>query len=68
MDNRTKFQHPILASAKEALASLEEVMSPTPLQQNVFLCECFSAKIFLKREDLAPVRSNKIRGAFNFFP
>jgi len=67
MGNRAKFEHPILASAKEALASLEEVMSPTPLQQNVFLSERFGAKIYLKREDLTPVRSYKIRGVFNFF-
>lgn len=44
MDNRTKSEHPILASAKEALISLEEVISPTPLQQT------FSYPSVLSRE------------------
>jgi threonine dehydratase len=38
---------------------------PTPLQRNAFLSERFGAEIWLKREDLSPVRSYKIRGAFN---
>lgn len=39
----------------------------TPLQLNDYLSRKTGAKILLKREDLSPVRSYKIRGAFNFF-
>ena len=37
----------------------------TPLQRNAHLSERFGADIWLKREDLTPVRSYKLRGAFN---
>ena len=37
----------------------------TPLQRNAHLSERFEAEIWLKREDLSPVRSYKIRGALN---
>lgn len=37
----------------------------TPLQRNDHLSERHGADIWLKREDLSPVRSYKIRGAFN---
>ncbi len=37
----------------------------TPLQRNAHLSDRFGADILLKREDLSPVRSYKIRGAFN---
>ncbi|OCJ12762.1 threonine dehydratase [Rhizobium sp. AC27/96] len=39
----------------------------TPLQLNEHLSARYGAEIWLKREDLTPVRSYKIRGAFNFF-
>nr|WP_210279588.1 threonine ammonia-lyase [Rhizobium metallidurans] len=39
----------------------------TPLQLNEHLSARYGADIWLKREDLSPVRSYKIRGAFNFF-
>ena len=35
----------------------------TPLQENVFLSQKFGCRVFLKREDLSPVRSYTIRGA-----
>ena len=38
---------------------------PTPLQRNDHLSDRYKADIWLKREDLSPVRSYKIRGAFN---
>ncbi|MBO6521081.1 MAG: threonine ammonia-lyase IlvA [Rhodospirillales bacterium] len=57
----------VLSAAKDALESLAEVMEPTLLQQNLFLSDRYGAKIYLKREDLTPVRSYKLRGAFNFF-
>lgn len=53
-----------VAKAAEEMRALFDV---TPLQENVFLSQRYNAKILLKREDLSPVRSYKIRGAFNFF-
>lgn len=43
---------------------LRGVFPTTPLQHSLFLSERYGAKIYLKREDLTPVRSYKIRGAF----
>ncbi len=43
---------------------LRAVFPTTPLQHNLFLSERYQAKIYLKREDLSPVRSYKLRGAF----
>lgn len=51
---------------RAARAAMDALFEPTPLQENVFLSERYGARIFLKREDLTPVRSYKIRGAFNF--
>ena len=51
-------------NAAEAMRSL---FPPTPLQLNEHLSARFGAEVYLKREDLTPVRSYKIRGAFNFF-
>jgi threonine dehydratase len=45
--------------------AIRSVLPPTPLQRNVHLSEIFGAEIWLKREDLSPVRSYKLRGAFN---
>ena len=52
---------------REAAAAMRDLFEPTPLQENVYLSQKHGARIFLKREDLSPVRSYKIRGAFNFF-
>ena len=56
-----------LARVSAAAAAVRTVLSATPLQHNAFLSDRFGAQIFLKREDLTPVRSYKLRGAFNFF-
>lgn len=45
---------------------LKDVLEPTPLQYNQYLSDQFGAHIYLKREDLSPVRSYKIRGAYAF--
>ncbi|HFB2048131.1 MAG: threonine ammonia-lyase IlvA [Hyphomicrobiaceae bacterium] len=50
-----------------AATIVRKVLAPTPLQLNEYLSARYDAKIYLKREDLTPVRSYKIRGAFNFF-
>lgn len=46
---------------------LAKTLDVTPLQYNKYLSEKHDAKIWLKREDLSPVRSYKIRGAYSFF-
>lgn len=56
---------PTLEAVKEARGSIENVVNYTPLQYNARLSEKFGANIFLKREDLQPVRSYKLRGAYN---
>lgn len=54
-----------MTQARAAEAAMRDVFPPTPLQKNVHLSERFEAEIYLKREDLSPVRSYKIRGAYN---
>ena len=44
---------------------MRDVFALTPLLRNVHLSERFGADIWLKREDLGPVRSYKLRGAYN---
>ncbi len=51
--------------ARAATAALRELFAETPLQRNDFLSARYDAEIWLKREDLSPVRSYKLRGAFN---
>ncbi|MDP0490041.1 MAG: threonine ammonia-lyase IlvA [Verrucomicrobiota bacterium JB023] len=51
--------------AKEAEGVMREVFPETPLLKNDHLSDRFGATIYLKREDLSPVRSYKLRGAFN---
>ena len=51
-------------AAKSATLALRRVFEPTPLQRNDYLSRRHGADIWLKREDLTPVRSYKIRGAF----
>jgi len=49
-----------------AVQAVRALFEPTPLQKNEFLSQKYGADIYIKREDLTPVRSYKIRGAFNF--
>ncbi|ARO15678.1 threonine dehydratase [Ketogulonicigenium robustum] len=51
-------------NARAATAALRDLFPETPLQRNDFLSQRYDADIWLKREDLTPVRSYKIRGAF----
>ena len=57
----TQFQD----QARAAERAMREVFPATPLLRNAHLSERFEADIWLKREDLSPVRSYKLRGAFN---
>ena len=52
-------------NARATTRALRDLFAPTPLQRNAHLSERFGADIWLKREDLSPVRSYKLRGAFN---
>jgi len=51
----------------DAAEAVRGLFPETPLQENDYLSRKFGAHVYLKREDLTPVRSYKIRGAFNFF-
>lgn len=51
-------------SALAATRALRTLFEPTPLQRNDYLSVRYGADIWLKREDLTPVRSYKLRGAF----
>ncbi|ASK29043.1 threonine dehydratase [Chryseobacterium sp. T16E-39] len=64
MKNRT-VDFPSLYGVEEARKTLENVIHTTPLQKSFRLSKQSGADIFLKREDMQPVRSYKIRGAYN---
>lgn len=49
----------------EATTRLQGVALRTPLQRNERLSRATGAEVWLKREDLQPVRSYKLRGAYN---
>jgi threonine dehydratase len=49
----------------EAATRLRGVIPTSPLQRSARLSERSGAQVWLKREDLLPVRSYKIRGAYN---
>lgn len=52
-------------NARLTTAALRDLFDATPLQRNDHLSARYGAEIYLKREDLTPVRSYKLRGAFN---
>jgi threonine dehydratase len=54
-----------VARAMASRREMRAVFAETPLQKNEYLSARYAANIYLKREDLSPVRSYKIRGAFN---
>lgn len=49
----------------KAKVKLQGVVMHTPLAKNEILSDSYNANIMLKREDLQPVRSYKLRGAYN---
>ena len=55
----------LLDGVREASEALRPLFEPTPLQRNDFLSSRHGGEVWLKREDLSPVRSYKIRGAIN---
>ncbi|MDB4197020.1 threonine ammonia-lyase IlvA [Ascidiaceihabitans sp.] len=56
---------PFVTSARAATAEMRKVFPATPLIHSDLLSQRFGSDIWLKREDLSPVRSYKLRGAFN---
>ncbi|MGP6088664.1 threonine ammonia-lyase IlvA [Antarctobacter jejuensis] len=54
-----------IQKARAAEVAMRAVFPLTPLLRNAHLSDRFGAEILLKREDLSPVRSYKLRGAFN---
>ncbi|MCA8867152.1 MAG: threonine ammonia-lyase IlvA [Rhodobacteraceae bacterium] len=54
-----------VTGANAARHEMQKLFTETPLQKNEYLSKRYGAEIYLKREDLSPVRSYKIRGAFN---
>ncbi|WP_297983497.1 threonine ammonia-lyase IlvA [uncultured Chryseobacterium sp.] len=54
-----------LKSIQEAAENLNGVAVHTPLMKNENLSERHNTQVFLKREDLQPVRSYKLRGAYH---
>jgi threonine dehydratase len=52
-------------AARQTTAALRALFPETTLQRNDHLSARYGADIWLKREDLSPVRSYKLRGAFN---
>ncbi|ARY56249.1 hypothetical protein BK202_05495 [Brucella melitensis] len=57
---------PFVKSVAQAEKAMRALFCETPLQRNDYLSRKYGAQIWLKREDLTPVRSYKLRGAFNF--
>ncbi|GAB3623645.1 threonine ammonia-lyase IlvA [Mariniluteicoccus endophyticus] len=56
---------PTAADVDAAASALAGVIETTSLQRNDRLSQRTGAEVWLKREDLQPVRSYKIRGAYN---
>lgn len=54
-----------ISQSRSAAETLYSVITPSPLIYNPRLSQKYQAHIWLKREDTLPVRSFKIRGAFN---
>jgi threonine dehydratase len=53
------------AAVDAARVRLSSVLPPSPLQPNPRLSARIGGQVWLKREDLQPVRSYKVRGAYN---
>ncbi|WP_147126570.1 threonine ammonia-lyase IlvA [Shimia ponticola] len=52
-------------NVRQAAVAMRALFPATPMQRNAHLSAKYDADIWLKREDLSPVRSYKLRGAFN---
>ena len=50
---------------EQAVTRLADVLPVTPIERNTRLSARVGGEVWLKREDLQPVRSYKARGAYN---
>ena len=57
--------YPTVHSITQAAKLLRPIFEKTPLQCNEALSKLYKNQVYLKREDLTPVRSYKLRGAYN---
>jgi len=57
--------YPNIQQILNANKLIKTIFPPTPLMLNQELSQKYNSNIYLKREDLTPVRSYKIRGAYN---
>src|ERR1700710_573205 len=55
----------VASLVEEAVERLAGVATRTPLERNERLSALVGGEVWLKREDLQPVRSYKLRGAYN---
>ncbi|MCA1656472.1 MAG: pyridoxal-phosphate dependent enzyme, partial [Actinobacteria bacterium] len=55
-----------IEDVRAAAKRLGDVVLRTPLERSERLSELVGGEVWLKREDLQPVRSYKLRGAYNF--
>src|SRR5690606_9610571 len=66
VDSPSSFRGMLNADEIDAAAKrISGVIEPTPLQLSPRLSAATGARVYLKREDLTPVRSYKLRGAYN---
>ncbi|MEV6322062.1 threonine ammonia-lyase IlvA [Nocardia sp. NPDC051787] len=66
LDALSATRPPLTADEIDAAAKrIAHVIEPTPLQRSDRLSKLTGASVYLKREDLGPVRSYKLRGAYN---
>lgn len=63
--NYKKMYKPCLKDISSALLRVRNVFDKTPLERSKILSSIYKSQVFLKREDLTPVRSYKLRGALN---
>lgn len=63
--NKTIPYYPKLEDVKQAAQRLQDVACLTPLELNAVYSDQYQCSVYFKREDLQPVRSYKIRGAYN---
>jgi threonine dehydratase len=55
----------VAALVEDAATRLAGIATRTPLERNARLSALIDGEVWLKREDLQPVRSYKLRGAYN---
>ncbi len=64
-DTSASTWRPTPEAIADAAQRLQGIVVHTPLERDDDLSAEFGAEVYLKREDLQPVRSYKIRGAYN---